>query len=658
MHIRTKARGWLAGVAAFTLLAVGTAQAAGDRTVEPLNQYAVSGRVTTDQLARAGLRPATRSRPSARPASSASWRRRPQAAGAARQGRDRSTALDAGSRGDGRAVRRRSPTADARLRRLPAVEPDAGSVPRHVLDAARQRSRSGTTTSRRATPTLVKEEDDRHSRSSARTDQGLQAHRRRALHARRLPAGHALRRPPSTHASGSPPRSTGASSVPGSSTSTGPTGDDQEAAARRTRSGSSRSMNPDGYDYTFTSAEGTRLWRKNLRDVNGDGVIDHDNDGVDHEPQLARRSGTTTSRAPLTTRRSETYHGAGPGLGARGPGRAQPRSGASSPSSSIDYHSFAQLILYPEGWQVETRGHRRTADEGAGRRRRQSGRRGLRPRRLGRALHHQRRRHGRRLRQLRHPGLHGRARRRYRRRTSAARSTGPDSFTPGGFVFQDDEAGSRRPSSRRTSHFALDLVKSAPDPTSPSSHLGNTAPEFVPTTFSISTATRRPSRSTRSGRSATCRVYWQVNGGRVHRGNLTPSTQGGDALRQARAPTTTSSAAQVTGTKAGRQRAGVVRARPSTTSDPFTYTVKSTTRQPGAAHGRRGLHGHELRRQRRPLSRAALPGRLPGRRSTPPASPTTSTTSTPTAAPRPPRSACSVALQGRDLGDGRGHLRA
>ena len=54
MHIRTKARGWLAGVAAFTLLAVGTAQAAGDRTVEPLNQYAVSGRVTTDQLARAG----------------------------------------------------------------------------------------------------------------------------------------------------------------------------------------------------------------------------------------------------------------------------------------------------------------------------------------------------------------------------------------------------------------------------------------------------------------------------------------------------------------------------------------------------------------------------------------------------------------------------
>ena len=31
------------------------------------------------------------------------------------------------------------------------------------------------------------------------------------------------------------------------------------------------SANPDGYDFTFT--EGNRLWRKNLRDNNGDGEI-------------------------------------------------------------------------------------------------------------------------------------------------------------------------------------------------------------------------------------------------------------------------------------------------------------------------------------------------------------------------------------------------
>jgi Zinc carboxypeptidase len=36
--------------------------------------------------------------------------------------------------------------------------------------------------------------------------------------------------------------------------------------------------NPDGYDLTFT--DGNRLWRKNLRDNDGDGVITG-NDGVD-----------------------------------------------------------------------------------------------------------------------------------------------------------------------------------------------------------------------------------------------------------------------------------------------------------------------------------------------------------------------------------------
>ncbi len=58
--------------------------------------------------------------------------------------------------------------------------------------------------------------------------------------------------------------------------------------------------NPDGYDYTFGS-KATRLWRKNLRDVNGDGQITNA-DGVDPNRNWPER-GTTTSRARATTRR-------------------------------------------------------------------------------------------------------------------------------------------------------------------------------------------------------------------------------------------------------------------------------------------------------------------------------------------------------------------
>src|SRR4051812_40288566 len=55
MQVHRTARALLAGLAASTVLATGASVAhAAGRTVEPLNQYAVSGRVTTDQLARAG----------------------------------------------------------------------------------------------------------------------------------------------------------------------------------------------------------------------------------------------------------------------------------------------------------------------------------------------------------------------------------------------------------------------------------------------------------------------------------------------------------------------------------------------------------------------------------------------------------------------------
>ena len=59
-------------------------------------------------------------------------------------------------------------------------------------------------------------------------------------------------------------------------------------------------VNPDGYDYTFVS-DSTRLWRKNLRDNNGDGAITT-GDGVDRTA-TGRRSGASIRRAHQTTSR-------------------------------------------------------------------------------------------------------------------------------------------------------------------------------------------------------------------------------------------------------------------------------------------------------------------------------------------------------------------
>ena len=111
-------------------------------------------------------------------------------------------------------------------------------------------------------------------------------------------------------------------------------------------------VNVDGYDYTFVD-KGTRLWRKNLRDVDGDGVQPGQRRRR-HQPQLARRSGTTTSRARRTTPSNETYHGAGPGSEPEVKAMRGAREARCGFKFQIDYHSFAQLILYPEGWQVET----------------------------------------------------------------------------------------------------------------------------------------------------------------------------------------------------------------------------------------------------------------------------------------------------------------
>ncbi|WP_406836793.1 M14 family zinc carboxypeptidase [Streptomyces sp. AHU1] len=110
------------------------------------------------------------------------------------------------------------------------------------------------------------------------------------------------------------------------------------------------SANPDGYDYTFKDAD-TRQWRKNLRDVNGDGVIST-GDGVDLNRNFAYKWGyDDEGSSPNPT--SETYRGASPG--------SEPETRALDAFEKrvgfrygINYHSAAELLLYGVGWQVAT----------------------------------------------------------------------------------------------------------------------------------------------------------------------------------------------------------------------------------------------------------------------------------------------------------------
>ncbi|MFF9276406.1 M14 family metallopeptidase [Streptomyces griseosporeus] len=110
------------------------------------------------------------------------------------------------------------------------------------------------------------------------------------------------------------------------------------------------SANPDGYDYTFQD-DSTRLWRKNLRDVNGDGVIST-GDGVDLNRNFAYKWGyDDEGSSPNPT--SQTYRGAAPG--------SEPETQALDAFEkrigfryAINYHSAAELLLYGVGWQVAT----------------------------------------------------------------------------------------------------------------------------------------------------------------------------------------------------------------------------------------------------------------------------------------------------------------
>ncbi|GAA1814806.1 M14 family metallopeptidase [Agromyces neolithicus] len=107
--------------------------------------------------------------------------------------------------------------------------------------------------------------------------------------------------------------------------------------------------NPDGYDFTFEP--GQRLWRKNLRDNNGDGVITNA-DGVDLNRNFATRWGYDNEGSSPNPA-SQTYRGTGPNSEAETQA-LDSLFASTTPEFLVNYHSAAELLLHGIGWQVST----------------------------------------------------------------------------------------------------------------------------------------------------------------------------------------------------------------------------------------------------------------------------------------------------------------
>jgi len=263
--------------------------------------------------------------------------------------------------------------------------------------------------------------------------------------------------------------------------------------------------NPDGYDHTFTP--GNRLWRKNLRDNNKDGKITADQDGVDPNRNYPTKwkydeEGSSSEFA------SETYRGTGPA--------SEPETQALDGllkrvdfEMQINYHTAAELLLYPFGWQVETY----TADDP-----------------IYRAL----------------SGTDA---------DSAVKGQGnaPDDYDPdvaaelyttngettdhahgaygtlawtpeldvgdparggGGSVFEfQDAEGDVEDAFEKNIPFALDVARSAADPANPVSHLGNEPADFEVSRFGISYGDPQPVEVDAKRELGQVTMHYRVNGG-------------------------------------------------------------------------------------------------------------------------------------------------
>ncbi len=220
-------------------------------------------------------------------------------------------------------------------------------------------------------------------------------------------------------------------------------------------------VNPDGYQFTFEPDH--RLWRKNLRDNDGDGQIT-EVDGVDLNRNFASHWGYDeegSSGIPY----SDGYRGPAPASEVETQ-VVQSLMDRLDFSFAVNYHSAAGLLLYPIGWQSETQAIDHPVLEALAGTRERPAIPGFRP------------------------GLSANLYITNGETCDYALTAGTLCFTPeltpapsgSVFVFPDDEALVEE-EFQRNLPFALDVARSATDPANPVSHLGNATTPFYVSTF-------------------------------------------------------------------------------------------------------------------------------------------------------------------------------
>ena len=269
--------------------------------------------------------------------------------------------------------------------------------------------------------------------------------------------------------------------------------------------------NPDGYDFTFT--RGNRLWRKNLRELNGVPGT-QPGDGVDPNRNFPASWGLDDEGSSPNPR-SETYRGPGPA--------SEPETQAIDRlfaqqdfAMLVNYHSAAELLLYGKSPYVEGT----TPDDP-----------------IYRALSGT----------DTDPAIKGKAPEvpnaydpdvsselyttngdtdeyTYTRYEAlswtpemdvADRSrgaVGEEGRAPSVFEFQDSE-GDLQAAFEKNLPFAIDVARSADDPADPESHLGNTVADFEPKTFAVSYGAPQPVATLAKRKLGPVTVRWSINGG-------------------------------------------------------------------------------------------------------------------------------------------------